>query len=259
MKIIAIIPARYGSTRFPGKALAPILGKPMIRHVHERTSQAPSLSEVVVATDDDRIRGVVEGFGGRVVMTSPHHQSGTDRIAEAVRSLDAEVVVNVQGDEPLIDPAAIEAALRPLVDDPSLSMSTLAVRIASLEDYLSPGVVKVVTDRNGDALYFSRSPVPFVRDLGKGPTQDDLDGGRVVALKHVGLYVYRRDFLERYAALPPTPLESAEKLEQLRVLENGFRIRVVETAYDSVGVDEPADLEKVVRRMESIISDQEKP
>lgn len=259
MKIIAIIPARYGSTRFPGKALAPILGKPMIRHVHERTSLAPSLSEVVVATDDQRIREVVEGFGGRVVMTSPHHQSGTDRIAEAVRSLDADVVVNVQGDEPLIDPAAIEAALRPLVDDPALSMSTLAVRIASIEDYLSPGVVKVVTDRNGDALYFSRSPVPFVRDLGMGPTQADLDGGRIVAFKHVGLYVYRRDFLERYATLPQTPLESAEKLEQLRVLENGYRIRVVETGYDSVGVDEPADLEEVVRRMESIISDQEKP
>jgi 3-deoxy-manno-octulosonate cytidylyltransferase (CMP-KDO synthetase) len=244
-----MIPARYGSTRFPGKALADILGKPMIQHVHERASLAPSISDVIVATDDDRIARVVAGFGGRVVMTSPDHQSGTDRIAEAARTLDSDIIVNVQGDEPLIEPSAIEAAVRPLVDDPTLPMATLSVRIRSIDDLLSPGVVKVVCGITGDALYFSRSMIPFARDLGRHPTQDDLDAGRVIAFKHVGLYVYRREFLQRYASLSPSHLETVEKLEQLRVLEHGYRIRVVETSYDSVGVDEPSDLHRVIGRL----------
>lgn len=229
----------------------------MIQHVYERVCQAPSVSEVIVATDDERIDRTVAAFGGRAVMTSPHHPSGTDRLAEVARSLASDIIVNVQGDEPLIEPGAIEAAISPLLDDPGLPMATLSVRIGQIGDLLSPGVVKVVTAANGDALYFSRSMIPFVRDVGQVPTQGDLDAGRVVAYKHVGLYVYRRDFLLRYASLPPSPLETAEKLEQLRVLEAGFRIRVVETPYDSIGVDEPSDLGRVISRLGIPVQNQE--
>jgi 3-deoxy-manno-octulosonate cytidylyltransferase (CMP-KDO synthetase) len=249
MKITAIIPARYASTRFEGKALADIKGKPMVRHVYERTAGARLVSEVIIATDDERIATAVRAFGGRVVMTSRDHETGTDRLAEVAAGLDSEIVVNVQGDEPLIEPAMIDEAIRPLVEDPSIVMGTLKCRIRNLHDFLSPNVVKVVTDRNGFALYFSRSPLPNFRDKWNDLKDEAFNMGKLLCHKHVGLYVYRRDFLLQYARMAPTPLELSEKLEQLRVLENGFRIKVVETAYESIGVDTPGDLEKVLERL----------
>lgn len=248
-KIVAVIPARYASTRFPGKALAPILGKPMIRHVYERTARASLVSSVIVATDDERIAAAVREFGGVVVMTSPDHETGTDRLAEVAAGLDAGIIVNVQGDEPLIDPQMIDAAIAPLAQDPSIQMGTLKSRIRTLHDFLSPNVVKVVTDHDGFALYFSRSPLPNFRDKWNDLKDEAFASGKLLCHKHVGLYVYRRDFLLRYASMAPTPLEMAEKLEQLRALENGFRIRVVETEFESIGVDTPADLELVLGRL----------
>jgi 3-deoxy-manno-octulosonate cytidylyltransferase (CMP-KDO synthetase) len=249
MKITAIIPARYASTRFEGKALADILGKPMVQHVYERTARAALVSEVIVATDDERIVAAVKAFGGRVEMTDKGHETGTDRLAEVAARLDSDIIVNVQGDEPLIEPAMIDQAIRPLVDDPAVPMATLKSRIKTLHDFLSPNVVKVVTDGAGCALYFSRSPLPFFRDKWNDLKDDSFAAGKLLCYKHVGLYVYRREFLLRYAQMPPTTLELAEKLEQLRVLENGYRIRVVETEFESIGVDTPADLEKVLERL----------
>ena len=251
MKITAIIPARYASTRFEGKALADIKGKPMVRHVYERTSLAKLVSEVIVATDDERISAAVRAFGGRVVMTSCDHETGTDRLAEVAAGLDSEIVVNVQGDEPLIEPAMIDEAIRPLVEDPTIVMGTLKCRIRNLHDFLSPNVVKVVTDRNGFALYFSRSPLPNFRDKWNDLKDEAFNSGKLLCHKHVGLYVYRRDFLLLYARMAPTSLELSEKLEQLRVLENGYRIKVVDTAYESIGVDTPGDLEKVLDRLKT--------
>ena len=251
MKITAIIPARYASTRFEGKALADIKGKPMVRHVYERTARAQLVSEVIVATDDERIAAAVRAFGGRVVMTSRDHETGTDRLAEVAAGLDSEIVVNVQGDEPLIEPAMIDEAIRPLVEDPTIVMGTLKCRIRNLHDFLSPNVVKVVTDRNGFALYFSRSPLPNFRDKWNDLKDEAFNSGKLLCHKHVGLYVYRRDFLLQYARMAPTSLELSEKLEQLRVLENGYRIKVVETAYESIGVDTPGDLEKVLERLKT--------
>lgn len=249
MKITAIIPARYGSTRFEGKALADIMGKPMIQHVYERTMRTPLVSEVVVATDDERIAAVVRGFGGRAEMTATSHETGTDRLAEVAARLDSDVIVNVQGDEPLIEPAMINEAIEPLVADSALLMSTLKSRIRTLHDFLSPNVVKVVTDWEGYALYFSRSPLPNFRDKWNDLKDDAFVSGRLLCYKHVGLYVYRREFLLQFAQMSPTYLELAEKLEQLRVLENGYRIRVVETSHDSIGVDTPGDLEAVLARL----------
>lgn len=249
MKITAIIPARYASTRFDGKALADIQGKPMVRHVYERTSQASLVSEVIVATDDERIAAAVRSFGGRVVMTSRDHETGTDRLAEVAASLDTEIVVNVQGDEPLIEPAMIDEAIRPLVTDTALLMGTLKSRVTNLHDFLSPNVVKVVTDLDGFALYFSRSPLPNFRDKWHDLKDEAFKSGRLLCHKHVGLYAYRRDFLLKFARMAPTLLEQAEKLEQLRALENGVRIKVVETAYESIGVDTPSDLEKVLEHL----------
>lgn len=234
-RVVAIIPARYESTRFPGKPLADLAGRPMIQWVYERASRVHGVDRVVVATDDARIRAAVEAFGGEVAMTSATHTSGTDRIAEVARDLDADVIVNVQGDLPLLDPSVVGAALEPLAGDPGLPMSTLKTAIRGREELDNPNVVKVVTDRQGFALYFSRSPLPFWRD--GAPSQ-------AFAYKHIGLYVYRRDFLLTFAALAPTPLEQAEKLEQLRALEWGFRIRVVEVAGTSIEVDTAADLER---------------
>jgi 3-deoxy-manno-octulosonate cytidylyltransferase (CMP-KDO synthetase) len=252
MKITAIIPARYGSTRFEGKALADILGKPMIQHVYERTVRASLVSEVVVATDDERIAAVVRDFGGRVEMTATSHDTGTDRLAEVAAKIDSDIVVNVQGDEPLIEPAMIDEAIEPLVTDPSLMMGTLKSRIKSIHDFLSPNVVKVVTDWEGNALYFSRSPLPNFRDKWNDLKDEAFVSGRLLCYKHVGLYVYRRPFLLQFAQMSPTFLELAEKLEQLRVLENGFRIRVVETAHESIGVDTPGDLEKVLEKLHKL-------
>lgn len=249
MRVTAVIPARYASTRFEGKALADIMGKPMVQRVYERTSRASLVSEVIVATDDRRIEEAVKAFGGRVEMTSRSHETGTDRLAEVAERIDSEIIVNVQGDEPLIEPAMIDEAIRPLVEDSSVLMGTLKSRIRDLHDFLSPNVVKVVTDRDGFALYFSRSPLPFFRDKWNDLKDEAFASGRLLCHKHVGIYVYRREFLIRYARMPQTNLECSEKLEQLRALENGCRIKVVETAHESIGVDSPADLEKVLDKL----------
>ena len=248
MKIIAVIPARYASTRFPGKALADIGGKPMIQHVYERTCRASLVSRVIVATDDQRIADVVNQIGGEAIMTSTAHETGTDRLAEVAQSLDSDLVVNVQGDEPLIDPAMIDQAIKPFMNDPNLQMGTLKTRVLCLHDFLSPNVVKVVTDVSGNALYFSRSPLPFFRDKWQDLKDESFASGRLLCYKHVGLYVFRRDFLLQFAAMPPTFLEISEKLEQLRAIENGVRIRVVETEFSSIGVDTPDDLIKAQER-----------
>ena len=236
-KILGVIPARFSSTRFPGKVLALISSKPMLQHVYERASQARYLSSTIIATDDERIFEAARGFGARVRMTRTDHVSGTDRVAEVASSENAEIVVNIQGDEPLIDPAAIDAAVLPVVHDPDVQMATLKKRIEDPREITDPNVVKVVTDHAGDAVYFSRCPIPFDRD----------PGGATSYFKHVGLYVYQRNFLLGYSSLLVGPLETAERLEQLRALENGFRIRVTETEYESLGVDTPADLDRVSR------------
>jgi 3-deoxy-manno-octulosonate cytidylyltransferase (CMP-KDO synthetase) len=251
MKITAVIPARYASTRFEGKALADIMGRPMVQHVYERACRAKLVNEVIVATDDERIAARVRAFGGRVEMTSASHETGTDRLAEVASRLDAEIVVNVQGDEPLIEPAMIDQAIAPLLHDPDVPMATLKTRIKTLHDFLSPNVVKLVADKSGNVLYFSRSPLPFFRDKWNDLKDDAFICGKLNCFKHVGLYVYRREFLPVFAALPPTYLELAEKLEQLRVLENGYRIKVVETDFESIGVDTPADLDKVLARLKN--------
>lgn len=237
LDIVAVIPARFASTRFPGKALADIDGRPMIEHVYRRVSASPVVSRVIVATDDLRIATTVKGFGGYVRLTRGDHETGTDRLAEIAAGLTCDVVVNVQGDEPLIDPRAIGEAVAPF-SDPSVSMTTLYRRILDPADLGNPNVVKVVLDRGGYAMYFSRAPIPHTRDP---------RGGWPPMYRHVGIYAYRRPTLLVVASLEPTPLERAEALEQLRPLEHGIRIRAVETAYDSIGVDTPADLEQVRR------------
>jgi 3-deoxy-manno-octulosonate cytidylyltransferase (CMP-KDO synthetase) len=245
-KILGVIPARYASSRFPGKALALIGSKTMLQHVYERVSLARYLTHVIIATDDPRICDEARRFGGAVRMTRPDHLSGTDRVAEVASTDTAEWIVNVQGDEPLIDPGAIDAAVLPLLDEPSISMGTLKKRIEDAREVDDPNVVKVVTDRFENALYFSRSTIPFSRD-------EDRDKiGDPVYYKHIGLYVYRRDFLLRYPEMPVGPLEKAERLEQLRALENGHKIRVVETEYESLGVDTPEDLARVNQLFETL-------
>jgi 3-deoxy-manno-octulosonate cytidylyltransferase (CMP-KDO synthetase) len=248
--IVAVIPARYGSTRFPGKALADIKGKPMIQWVYEGTRRSKLINRVIVATDDKRIVDAVKSFGGESFMTSAHHDTGTDRIAEVAKSLDCDIVVNVQGDEPLIRPEMIDEALLPLVQDDSILMGTLCRKIEDREEAFDPNVVKVVFDKKGFALYFSRAPIPWNRDAwtGKSSLRElTLEGP---LFKHIGLYVYRRKFLLDYAAMPRTALEAAEKLEQLRALENGHRIKIVVTRYESFGVDIPDDLGKILKRLE---------
>lgn len=236
-RVVGIIPARYASSRFPGKALADLCGKPMIQHVVERASRARLLDEVLVATDDGRIRDAVQGFGGKACMTSPDHASGTDRIAEVARDLACDLVVNIQGDEPLIEPAIIDLAAEPLIRDAAIPMGTLS-RPMGADEAADRSKVKVVVDVQGFALYFSRSLIPCLRD--------GAAGGEPYSL-HIGLYVYRRETLLGLAGLPPTPLERQERLEQLRALEHGIRIRVVPTRHRSFGVDTPADLERVRR------------
>ena len=212
----------------------------MLQHVYERASQARYLASTIIATDDERVFEAAGRFGARVRMTRADHLSGTDRVAEVASAENAEVIVNIQGDEPLIDPAAIDAAILPVAHDPDILMATLKKRIENPAEVADPNVVKVVTDRAGDAIYFSRCPIPFDRD-GAG-------GGYY---KHIGLYIYQREFLLNYSALPVGPLEQSERLEQLRALENGYRIRVVETEYESLGVDTPRDLERVSRLFEA--------
>ena len=233
--VIAIVPARYQSTRLPGKALADIAGRPMIEHVYRRAAAARCVSRVIVATDDQRIADTVVRFGGEAVMTSAAHQSGTDRLAEVAASLSCDVVVNVQGDEPVLAAETIDAAVEPLSCDASLPMSTLRRRITDPAEHQNPHVTKVVVDQDGFALYFSRAPIPYTR-----PGQP-----AAPAWAHIGLYAYRRETLLRLARLPQTAMERAEALEQLRALEHGIRIKVVQTAHASIGVDTPEDLARV--------------
>ena len=234
MRVVGVIPARYRSKRFDGKALALLGGRPMIRRVYERARQASRLAELVVATDDERIADVIRSIGGKALMTSPDHPSGTDRVAEAAAAIEADVVVNIQGDEPFISGKAIDQAVEPFLERDDLRMSTLMRAIESEEMLRDPNVVKVVVDGEGFALYFSRSPIPFARR-----------GERFQAWEHIGLYAYRKDFLLAFARLAPTELEYTEGLEQLRALEHGYRILAVATTHHvGVSVDTPADLAK---------------
>ncbi len=237
-KVLGVIPARYRSTRFPGKPLALIAGKPMIQWVYERAKRARLLDEVFVATDDVRIEKAVRGFGGKVVMTSARHRSGTDRVAEVARKTQAALVVNIQGDEPLIQPQAIDDAVRALTKDEKCDISTLAAP-AGPEALLDPDVVKTVCDRSGLALYFSRGAIPYPRE----------GAGRQV-LQHIGLYAYRREALQRLSRMAPSRLEKIEKLEQLRALENGLKIKVITISNGWPSVDRPEDVKKVKRLME---------
>ena len=237
-RVIGLIPARYASTRLPGKPLCPVLGKPMIQRVYERCRLARSLDEVAVATDDRRIAGAVEAWGGRAIMTSPDHPSGTDRLAEAMQAIDGDIIVNIQGDQPFLDPVMIEECVEPLLDDPQRQMATLMVPITNEADWRDPSVVKVVTDHEGYALYFSRSLIPYPH---KPVTHK--------VYEHVGIYAYRREFLSTLTQLEPSQLEQVESLEQLRVLEHGYRIRVVETqcadpAFSGFSIDTQENLER---------------
>jgi 3-deoxy-manno-octulosonate cytidylyltransferase (CMP-KDO synthetase) len=239
-QVVALIPARFASSRLPGKPLADIDGRPMIEHVYRRAEASSLVSQVIVATDDLRIATRVNDFGGNVRLTKATHQTGTDRLAEVVATLDCDIVVNVQADEPLIDPRAIDQAVAPLLGDRSLQITTLYKRIVQPSELTNPNIVKVVVDRGGYALYFSRAAIPHLRDP---------RGGWPPLYRHIGLYGYRRSALLVIAALEPTPLERAESLEQLRALEHGIRIKAVETSYDSIGVDTPEDLDQVRRLM----------
>jgi 3-deoxy-manno-octulosonate cytidylyltransferase (CMP-KDO synthetase) len=242
MKTAIVIPARYASQRLPGKPLLRETGKYLVQHVHERARESRRAAEVVVATDDPRIVAAVEGFGGRVVLTRRDHASGTDRVAEVAQRLDADVVVNLQGDEPLVDPAALDLLPDLLRRDPGADMATLAVPIATEEQWRDPNCVKVVCDAAGRALYFSRSPIPYVRD-----GRPDFSARPARFLQHLGLYAYRRAFLLQLARLPQHPLEEAEKLEQLRVLAMGQRIHVGVVPHAARGVDTFADYQHFVR------------
>ena len=238
MSIFAFIPSRYGSTRFPGKPMAMIAGKPMIQHACGCAQRCPDISGVYVVTDDERILNCVEGFGGKAVMTKKNHPSGTDRIAEAVGILglgDDDLIVNIQGDQPFFKPSIISEMVRPLIDDETIPMSTVKYRISDPAEVNNSNIVKVVTDNNDFALYFSRWPIPFYRE--KPSTQE--------YFKHLGFYAYRKQFILEFNRLTGGNLENAEKLEQLRAIENGYRIKVIETDYDSIEVDAPEDIRKV--------------
>lgn len=238
MEIVAIIPARYGSTRFPGKALAELMGRPMIEHVYKQVRKVEEIDRVIVATDDKRIYRAIEKCGGEAFLTSSEHQSGTDRISAVARKMECDLVINVQGDEPLVDPGMIKEAFSPLLGNNEYVMSTLKKQIVDETEINDPNVVKVVADKEDNALYFSRSPIPYPRQKGFN------------YYKHIGLYVYRRNFLLKYSQLEQTSLEKSESLEQLRALENGYQIKVIETKYNSIGVDTPADLARVEKIME---------
>jgi 3-deoxy-manno-octulosonate cytidylyltransferase (CMP-KDO synthetase) len=248
MKVIGLIPARYASTRFPGKPLALISGKPLLQHVVERCQRAKSLQEVIVATDDARIREVGQKFC-RVEMTSPDHPSGSDRIAEVIQRTACDAAVNIQGDEPLIDPGVIDRVAQALT---GALMSTAATALRNADEYENPNVVKVVVNSAGRALYFSRRTIPYVRDAASAPVTDQL--AAFPFLKHLGIYGYRRETLLRLVKLPVSALEQAEKLEQLRAVENGIEIAVVQVDYDSVGVDVPKDVARVERLLSGLLA-----
>jgi len=238
MKAIGIIPARWGATRFEGKVLANLLGKPVIQHVWENARRAKTLDDLIVACDDERILKVVQGFGGKAVYTSPDQPSGTDRIAEVVNPIDVRIAVNIQGDEPLIKPIMIDSLVLALEDEKIAQMATIIKKVDDGEELMNSNVVKVVVDKNGYALYFSRYAIPYNRTGVTDPKK------RPVYYKHIGLYAYTKDFLFTLRSLPVSLLENAEKLEQLRVLESGYKIKTVETKFDTVGIDRPEDLRR---------------
>ena len=237
MDVIGVIPARYCSTRFEGKVLVDIMGKPMIQHVWERAKQALVLDELIIACDDQRVFDVCKGFGAKVLLTAKGHASGSDRIIEVINPVDAKVVVNIQGDEPLINPMMIDNVARALLDNPKVCMATTMKKIEDPREIHDPNVVKVVVDKFGFALYFSRAPIPCIAPNSEVPAP--------AYYKHIGLYGYTKDFLFIFRNLPVSHLERIEKLEQLRVLEEGYRIKVLETKFDTIGVDTVEDLEKV--------------
>jgi 3-deoxy-manno-octulosonate cytidylyltransferase (CMP-KDO synthetase) len=243
-QMVIVIPARYGSTRLPAKPLVPLAGKPMIQRVYERAKLAKSAGRVIVATDDDRILKAVQDFGGEARMTRTDHRTGTERIAEVAAHVEGEVFVNVQGDEPLLDPAAVDAAVAALLEEPAAAISTVAVPIRTPADIMDPNVVKTVLDFDDNALYFSRAPIPWVRD----------SAHKIHArhLKHLGLYVFQRDALLEYPTLPQGELERLEQLEQLRWLENGWKIRVAEVEHDAVSVDVPEDVARAERLLQEM-------
>ena len=240
-KVCGVIPARYASSRFPGKPLVPIAGKPMIQHVYERASQAALVDHLVVATDDQRIFDAVQSFGGSAVMTDADHPSGTDRIAQAASQVDCDYVLNIQGDEPLIDAGVINAVAGALIDEPDVPMATPIAEIVDLTELDNPNIVKVVIDANGFALYFSRSKIPYLRD--------PEDTHKKKWYKHIGLYGFQKSFLLQLVTYPQSTLENMERLEQLRVLENGFRIKTVITQYVGIGVDTPDDVKEIEKRL----------
>jgi 3-deoxy-manno-octulosonate cytidylyltransferase (CMP-KDO synthetase) len=241
-RVVGVIPARYASQRLPAKPLLDLLGKTMVQRVYEQAKKARRLNQVIVATDDERIAVAVRAFGGDVVVTPPEIKSGSDRVAAVAARNDGDIFLNIQGDEPLIKPQMIDQAAEILIDDPGALVGTLAKRIESLEELLNPGIVKVVVDKNSCALYFSRSVIPFIRD--------DRDSSIWLAkrtfYKHIGLYVFRKDFLLGFAKMPESSLEQSEKLEQLRILENGYKIKVGFTEHDSIPIDTRADADRVI-------------
>jgi len=253
VKTTAVIPARYGSTRLPGKPLIQIKGKPLIQYVYERV-RSSSVQQVIVATDDERIASAVRGFGGEAMMTSPRHRSGTERVAEVAAVIDATIVVNCQGDEPLIEPKAIDEAVMPFAKDPAIMVTTLITPLQDVTDLGNPHVVKVVVDHQGFALYFSRAVIPYPTNLLEKRDDEAHTGNEVIESsdkygltgywQHIGLYAFRREFLLKLTALPPSPLEKREKLEQLRILENGYKIKTVICSTPSIGIDTPQDIER---------------
>jgi len=248
MPAVVIIPARLASTRFPGKVLAPLQGKPLIQHVCERARLAALADHVLVATDSREVADAVASFGGEAVMTSPECASGTDRVAEAASRLDYDIIVNVQGDEPLIEPEIIDTAIR-LLEDRRAAIGTIAAEITNPADIADPNVVKVVMDREGFALYFSRSPIPYHRERWKGLGRLEMQGARLH--RHLGIYSFRREALFEFSGFAPSPLEETEKLEQLRALEHGMKIKVGLAARETLGVDTPEDLERVRKCLSS--------
>lgn len=237
MNVIGVIPARYSSTRFEGKVIADIMGKPMIQHVWEKAKQAKTLDDVLIACDDQRVADIARGFGAKAVLTAKGHACGSDRIIEIINPLDVKIVINIQADEPLIHPFMIDSLAQALVGSPEISMATLMKKIEDVNQIDDLNVVKVITDKNGFAMYFSRLAIPC--------RAKNSQVKEVVYYKHIGLYGYTKDFLFTYKNLPVSRLERIEQLEQLRVLEEGYKIKVIETKYETIGVDTPEDLEKV--------------
>lgn len=249
MRAIGVIPARWGATRFEGKVIANLLGKPVIQHVWENAKKARTLDDLVVACDDERIMKVVEAFGGKAVYTSPNQPSGTDRLAEVVNPLDVDIAVNIQGDEPLMKSIMIDNLVLALEEEKAAQMATMMKKIDDSAELTNSNVVKVITDKNGYAIYFSRYAIPYNRTSETDPKK------RPVYYKHIGIYAFTKDFLFTFRNLPHSTLENAEKLEQLRALENGYKIKVVETKFDTIGVDRPEDLK---RAEEALLREREK-